>query len=84
MDRLETVLDVGVVPLKGGRYVYARQVSPGVTGRTTGQRGAESCGFNKRFDPVAEQFRDRPGVIRHPCGHPRRSIHPPTIHLYAK
>jgi len=28
MDRLETVLDVGVVPLKGGRYVYARQVSP--------------------------------------------------------
>ncbi|AWT34481.1 hypothetical protein GCM10008956_38920 [Deinococcus arenae] len=27
MDRLETVLDVGALPLKGGRRVYARQVS---------------------------------------------------------
>lgn len=59
-------------------------VAQDVIGRTTGQRGVESCGLNTWFDPIAEQFRDRPGVIRHPCGHPRRSIHPPTIHLYAK
>jgi len=56
----------------------------GEDGRTTGQRGVESCGLNTWFDPTAEQFRDRPGVIRHTCCHPRRSIHPPTIHLHPK
>ena len=27
MDRLETMLDLGALPLKGGRKVHARQVS---------------------------------------------------------
>jgi len=81
LERLLNVPSYSQMIYPGGGEVWC---SPTSVGRTTGQRGAESCGFNTWFDPTAEQFRDRPGVIRHTCGHPRRSIHPPTIHLHPK